>query len=102
MRVEVHVAATAVRDLRVELGRREVGVAEHLLDAAQIGAPFEQVRRERMAQEMRMHAAGLEAGDGREPAQDQERAGPREPAALCIEEELERWRRSRYGRPLER
>ena len=45
---EVDVASAAVRDMRVQLGRTEIGVAEHLLDAAQIGSAFEQVRGERM------------------------------------------------------
>ena len=46
VRLEVRLAASLVRDVRVELGRREVCVAEHLLDAAQVGAALEQVRRE--------------------------------------------------------
>ena len=33
VRAEVELAAAAVADVRVELGCREVGVAEHLLDA---------------------------------------------------------------------
>ena len=44
MRLEVHVAATPVGHMRVSLGRAEIGVAEHLLDRAEIGAAFEQVR----------------------------------------------------------
>ena len=43
---EVSLAPAAVADVRVELGRREVGVAEHLLDAAEVGAALQQVRRE--------------------------------------------------------
>jgi hypothetical protein len=38
---EVDVAPTAVGNVRVELGRPEIRVAEHLLDAAQVGSPFE-------------------------------------------------------------
>ena len=46
---EVDLASAAVGDVRVELGRAEIGVPEHLLDAAQIGASLEQVGCERMA-----------------------------------------------------
>ena len=67
---------------------REVGVAEHLLDAAQVGAALEQVRRERVAQQVRVDALGLEAGLLGEPAQDQERARAGERAALRVQEEL--------------
>ena len=49
-------------------------MAEHLLHAAQVGAALEQVRRERVAQEVRMDAPRLEAGRRGEAAQDQERA----------------------------
>ena len=51
-----------VGDVRVPLRRSDVGVAEHLLDASQVGAAFEQVRREGMAEEMRVYAAGFEPG----------------------------------------
>ena len=56
--VEVGLAPAAVGDVRVELGRAEVGVAEHLLDAAQVGAALEQVRRERVAQQVGVDAPG--------------------------------------------
>ena len=59
---EVRLAAAAIRYVRVELGRAEVGMAEHLLDAAEVGAALEQVRRERVAQQVRMDAFRLEAG----------------------------------------
>ena len=62
---EVDVAAAAVGDVRVELGRAEVGVAEHLLHAAQVGAAFEQVRGERVPQQVRVDALRLEARRGR-------------------------------------
>src|SRR6187402_1059787 len=60
MRAEVRVAAVTVGDVRVALGRSHVGVAEHLLDAAQVGAALEEMRRERVAQEMRVDATGFE------------------------------------------
>jgi len=58
---EVDVAPAAVGDVGVKLGRAEVGMAQHLLDAAQVGTAFEQVRGERVAQQVRMHPFGLEA-----------------------------------------
>ena len=74
--------------MRVELGRREVGVAEHLLHAAQVGAALEQVRRERVAEQVRVDALGLEARSLGQTAEDQERAGARERPALRVEEQL--------------
>ena len=50
-------------------------MAEHLLDAAQVGAALEQVRGERVAEQVRMDALRLEAGLAGEAAQDQEGAG---------------------------
>src|SRR5436190_12756470 len=41
----------------VDLGRRYGGVAEQLLDRPQVRAALEQMRRERMPQRVRMHAA---------------------------------------------
>src|SRR5438552_19130166 len=85
---EVELAAAAIADMRVKLGRGEVGVAEHLLNAAQVGAAFEEVGRKRVPEQVRVDAARLEAGFLREPAQDEEDAGAREPAALRVEKEL--------------
>ena len=62
VRLEVDLAAAAVGDVRVALGRPEVGVAEHLLHRAEIGAALEQVRRERVAEEVRVDALRLEPG----------------------------------------
>ena len=60
--LEVDVAAASVGDVRVALRRPEVGVAEHLLHRAEIGAAFEQVGGERVAEEMGVDATGLEPG----------------------------------------
>ena len=46
---EVRFAAALVRHVRVELGRGEIGVPEHLLDRAEVGAALEQMGRERVA-----------------------------------------------------
>ena len=63
-------------------------MAEHLLDAAQVGAALEQVGGEGVAQQVRMDPAGLEPGRCREPAEDQEGARASERAALGVQEQL--------------
>jgi len=50
VRLKVQLAPTPIGYVGVQLGRGEVGVAEHLLDAAQVGAAFEQMRGERVTQ----------------------------------------------------
>ena len=42
-------------NVRVNLGRRDVGVAEHLLDDAQISAIAEQMRGKTVSQKMRVN-----------------------------------------------
>jgi len=88
VRLEVDLAATAIRDVRIALGRPEVGVAEHLLNGAEIRSAFEEVRRERMAEEMRMHASRLETGSVCKLPQDQERPCTSQRAASRVQEEL--------------
>src|SRR6188508_2454471 len=88
MRSEVQLPSPSIGYVGVELRRGEVGVAEELLDAPQIGAALEQVRRERVAEEVRVHAPRLEPGPLGQPAQDQERTGTRERPAAGVEEEL--------------
>jgi hypothetical protein len=62
MRAEVDLAPAPVRHVRVPLGRAEVGVAQHLLHASQVGAALEQVGRERVPEKVRVDALRLEAG----------------------------------------
>ena len=88
MRVEVDVSAPTVGDVCVALRRPEIGVAQHLLHRAQVRASFEEVRRERVPEEVRVDASGLEARALRELAEDQEGAGPRERAAARVQEEV--------------
>src|SRR6267142_1120511 len=45
-------------DMRVELRRGEIGMAEHLLHRAEIGAAFQQVRRECVAERVGRHSLG--------------------------------------------
>ena len=42
-------------DMRIDLRRRNIGVAEHLLNNPQIGAVSEQMRRETMAKKVRVN-----------------------------------------------
>src|ERR1700732_1560314 len=53
MKCAMHFAQVALREMRVNLRGRDVAVTEHLLHGAQVGAAFEQMRREAMAQRMR-------------------------------------------------
>ena len=54
VRCEIFLTDMRAVDMRVDLSRRDIGVAEHLLDGSQIGPTFEQMGRKRMAQRMRM------------------------------------------------
>ena len=50
-------AQPRIEDVRVDLRRRQIAVAEHHLDRAQVGAALEQVRGERMPQHVRAERA---------------------------------------------
>src|SRR5438046_3235083 len=88
VRSEVQLTTPPIGYVGVELGGCEVGVAEHLLDGAQVGSPLEEVRGERVAQQVRVHARRLEPGGRGEAAQDQEGAGAGQAAALRVEKQL--------------
>jgi hypothetical protein len=88
MCLEIQLASSAIGYVGVELRRREVRMPEHLLDAPQVGTALEQVRGERVPEEMRVDPLGLEPGLRSQPAQDQERACPREGAAAGVQEEV--------------
>jgi hypothetical protein len=88
VRLVIQLAATPIGYVRVQLGGREVGVAEHLLHAAEVRAAFEKMGRERVAQQVRMDAARLETGLFGSAAQDQECARACERSALRVQEEL--------------
>ena len=99
MRAEVQLPTAPIGYVRVQLGRREVGVAEHLLHAAKVGAALEQMGRERVAEQVGVHALRLQPRLLGEPAQDQEGAGARERPAARVQEQVGPVRRSRCGRP---
>src|SRR5512132_2303881 len=88
VRTEVGVAATTVGDVRVALRRREVGVTEHLLDAAEVGTPFEEGRGKRVPEEGGVDARRIQPCLFGEAAKDQERSRAREGSAACVEEEV--------------
>src|SRR5581483_7385442 len=58
------------------------------LNRPQVGAALQEMRRERVAQQMGMDALGLETRLLRELSQDEERPRPGERAALRVEEDL--------------
>ena len=60
VRLEIQLATAPIGYVRVELCRGEVGVAEHLLDAAEVGASLEEMRRERVAEQVGVDPLGLE------------------------------------------
>jgi len=60
VRGEVQLAPAAVADVGVELGRREIGVAKHRLDASEICTALEQVGRERVPEQVGVDPLGLE------------------------------------------
>ena len=51
----MHRFQTLLIDVRVNLGRRNVGVAEHLLNDPQVRAVAQQVRREAVPEQMRIN-----------------------------------------------
>src|SRR6186997_1488796 len=63
-------------------------MAEHLLDAPEIGASLEQVCREGVTQEMRMDAARLEPCLLGQPPENEEGARAGQRPALGVQEEL--------------
>src|SRR6185437_6269357 len=88
VRLEIQLTPPAIGYVRVQLGRGEIGMSEHLLDRAQVGTSLEQVRGERVAQEMGVDPLGLEPGLRGELAQDEKDARARERAAARVEEQL--------------
>jgi hypothetical protein len=88
MRLEVQLATAAIGYVRVELGGGEIGMSQHLLDAPKIGPALEEVRRERVPEQVRMDPRGLEAGAAGEAPEDEERACSGQRTALRVEEEL--------------
>src|SRR5260221_52010 len=76
----------------IDLRRRDIGVAEHLLDAAQIGAVVEEMAGEGVAQHMRRDAPGIDAGEDGEVLEELAAAPPREMALRTA-----RWKEEARG-----
>src|SRR3954467_13461456 len=74
-RLEVQLATSPIGYVRVQLGGREVGMTQHLLDASQVGTSFEEVRGEGMAEQVGVDPLWVEAGRRGKPAEDEEGAG---------------------------
>src|SRR3954454_614068 len=87
VRLEVDVLQAVTRQVRVQLGRRHVGVAEHLLNRAQVAAAGQQVGGEGVAQGVRAHAVG-QAGARRVPADDLVEALARQLPAAEVHEQV--------------
>ena len=56
-----------LQHVRVNLCRREIGMTEHQLDHAKVGAALQKVRRERVAQHVRAQVARDAGSDRRMP-----------------------------------
>src|SRR6266446_10587236 len=76
----------------IDLRRRDIGVAEHLLDAAQIGAVVEEMAGEGVAQHVRRDAPGIDAGEDGEVLEELAAAPPREMALRTA-----RWKEEARG-----
>ena len=72
MRLEIQLATPSIGYVRIELGRGQIRVSEHFLNRSEVGAAFQQMRGERVAQEVGMHAPRFEPGHVCEAAQDEE------------------------------
>jgi hypothetical protein len=84
--VEIHVFQPFGRELRVQLGRCDVRVPEHLLQRAQVAAAGQQVGGEGVAQRVRAHLAGEPRG-GRVALDDLVEPLARETVATVVDEQ---------------
>jgi len=76
----VHLRQMLEIQVGVDLGGADVGMAQQFLNRAQIAARLQQVRREGMAQHVRMHAARDALCTGMMPHPRLHRAGRQTPA----------------------
>src|SRR5262245_37310518 len=72
-----------VEHVRVDLRRGDIRMAQHQLYAAQVGAAFEQMAGEGMAQHVRRYARGIDAGGEGRLLQELRKALPRQVAAAA-------------------
>src|SRR5262245_46071500 len=76
-------------DVRVDLGRGEIGVAEHQLNRPEVGATVEQVCRERMAEHVRAERP-RETGAAAVPFENLPETDATERSAACVHEQPRR------------
>src|SRR6058998_695714 len=82
----IHLPHGRRRQVRVDLRRRDVDVAEHDLDRAEVGAALEQVARERVPEHVGRDAVA-EAGSVRGLPHDRPQGLPREAPAAGVHEQ---------------
>src|SRR2546423_14117442 len=88
MRLEVQLSTPSIGYVGIELGRGEIGVSEHLLNRSKIGSTLEQMRGERMAEEVGVDTLRLQPGLRSEPAENEKGPGTRQASAFCVQEQL--------------
>ena len=86
--MEIQLPTALVGYVGIELRRGEIGVPEHFLNRSQVCSSLEKVCGKRMAEQVRMDPARVEARFRGQPAEDQEGARARERAASCVQEQL--------------
>ena len=64
MKLPMHSFQSLLIDMRIDLRRRNIGMAEHFLDDAQIGAVPQEMRREAVSQKVRINVL-FESGAAR-------------------------------------
>src|SRR5207248_2995097 len=78
VRLEIQLPTALVGYVGIELRRGEIGVPEHFLNRSQVCSSLEKVCGKRMAEQVRMDPARVEARFRGQPAEDQEGARARE------------------------
>src|SRR5437867_7137118 len=86
MKVLVDLPQALTIDVRVDLRRRDVGVAEHHLHGSQVGAALQQMRREGVTQHVRAELAP-ETDRASVLLEDLPEALPAHPSAPAVEEQ---------------
>ena len=88
MRVLVGLHEALARNVGVALGGRERSVPEQLLNAAQIGAHVEQVRREAVPERMRVDVPLRPAGERVRPEKPRDASRGQAPPAAIQEQRI--------------
>jgi hypothetical protein len=95
--LEVQLATSPIGYVCVELGRGEIGMTEHFLDAPQVGASFEEVCGERVAEQVGVDPLGVEPGLRRERRRMKNAPARVSAPPWALRKSSGRWRRSRWG-----